>query len=201
MYMMASIVYLVFGLALTSMCINVVQEKLSDSFRQASAKIGATIGLRVSDEDGTITPVIQGELPEVHGLAVNRSDSFNLQVNNLNNLSVAGPPKSQSTDISETDRSLKVTVCLAHSYQKIKLPSPREMGDVSNAPIPTSRAVKRPKSVPGIKVQVIAHVKIPGLQYASRRGALYSSRRREVAAGSSRELHKPAKRLQCRRLK
>nr|CAD7263703.1 unnamed protein product [Timema shepardi] len=97
MYMMASIVYLVFGLALTSMCINVVQEKLSDSFRQASAKIGATIGLRVSDEDGTITPVIQGELPEVHGLTVNRSDSCNLQVNNLNNLSVAGPPKSQST--------------------------------------------------------------------------------------------------------
>nr|CAD7597320.1 unnamed protein product [Timema genevievae] len=97
MYMMASIVYLVFGLALTSMCINVVQEKLSDSFRQASAKIGATIGLRVSDEDGTITPVIQGELPEVHGLAFNRSDSCNLQVNNLNHLSVAGPPKSQST--------------------------------------------------------------------------------------------------------
>jgi hypothetical protein len=45
------------------------QEKLSDSFRQASAKIGATIGLRVSEEDGTITPVppVQIELPEVHG--------------------------------------------------------------------------------------------------------------------------------------
>ncbi|XP_069692216.1 potassium channel subfamily K member 18 isoform X2 [Periplaneta americana] len=68
MYMMASIVYLVFGLALTSMCINVVQEKLSDSFRQASAKIGATIGLKVNEEDGTITPVppVQIELPEVH---------------------------------------------------------------------------------------------------------------------------------------
>jgi uncharacterized membrane protein SpoIIM required for sporulation len=68
-YLMASIVYLVFGLALTSMCINVVQEKLSDSFRQASAKIGATIGLRVNEEDGTITPVppVQIELPEVHG--------------------------------------------------------------------------------------------------------------------------------------
>lgn len=45
MFMMASIVYLVFGLALTSMCINVVQLKLSDSFRQASAKIRETIGL------------------------------------------------------------------------------------------------------------------------------------------------------------
>jgi hypothetical protein len=44
------------------------QEKLSDSFRQASAKIGATIGLRVNEEDGTITPVppVQIEMPEVH---------------------------------------------------------------------------------------------------------------------------------------
>ncbi|KAK3912850.1 TWiK family of potassium channels protein 18 [Frankliniella fusca] len=55
MYMMASIVYLIFGLALTSMCINVVQEKLSDSFRQASAKIGATIGLRIAEEEAAST--------------------------------------------------------------------------------------------------------------------------------------------------
>lgn len=49
-YMMGSILYLVFGLALTSMCINVVQVKLSDHFRQASAKIGATIGLQMQEE-------------------------------------------------------------------------------------------------------------------------------------------------------
>ncbi|KAF6209369.1 hypothetical protein GE061_015116 [Apolygus lucorum] len=68
MYMMLSIVYLAFGLALTSMCINVVQEKLSDSFRKASAKIGATIGLKVSDDDGTISPVspTHVEIAEVH---------------------------------------------------------------------------------------------------------------------------------------
>lgn len=48
-FMMASIIYLVFGLALTSMCINVVQLKLSDSFRQASAKIGATIGFNMAE--------------------------------------------------------------------------------------------------------------------------------------------------------
>uniref|UniRef100_A0A1B6DG40 Potassium channel domain-containing protein n=1 Tax=Clastoptera arizonana TaxID=38151 RepID=A0A1B6DG40_9HEMI len=74
MYMMASIVYLVFGLALTSMCINVVQEKLSDSFRQASAKIGATIGLRVAEEDGSITPVppIAVEVAEVHGVTMKK---------------------------------------------------------------------------------------------------------------------------------
>uniref|UniRef100_A0A0K8SZ63 Potassium channel domain-containing protein n=2 Tax=Lygus hesperus TaxID=30085 RepID=A0A0K8SZ63_LYGHE len=68
MYMMLSIVYLAFGLALTSMCINVVQEKLSDTFRKASAKIGATIGLKVSDDDGTISPVspTHVEIAEVH---------------------------------------------------------------------------------------------------------------------------------------
>lgn len=57
MFMMASILYLVFGLALTSMCINVVQEKLSDTFKQASAKIGATIGLKVAEEDGSLVPI------------------------------------------------------------------------------------------------------------------------------------------------
>ncbi|XP_049880533.1 uncharacterized protein LOC126377000 [Pectinophora gossypiella] len=57
MFMMASILYLVFGLALTSMCINVVQVKLSDTFRQASAKLGATIGLKVAEEDGSLVPI------------------------------------------------------------------------------------------------------------------------------------------------
>ena len=54
-----------------------VQEKLSDSFRQASAKIGATIGLRVNEEDGMITPVppVQIELPEVHGTITTKSQS------------------------------------------------------------------------------------------------------------------------------
>lgn len=60
-YMMASIIYLIFGLSLTSMCINVVQVKLSNSFRQASAKIGATIGLTLAEEEArsslNLTPV------------------------------------------------------------------------------------------------------------------------------------------------
>lgn len=68
MYMMGSIVYLVFGMALTSMCINVVQVKLSDSFRQASAKIGATIGLKVAEEDGSLAAITPPpvEIPAVH---------------------------------------------------------------------------------------------------------------------------------------
>lgn len=68
-YMMTSIIYLVFGLALTSMCINVVQVKLSDSFRQASAKIGATIGLSMAEEEAlnsqNITP--NTDMPGIHG--------------------------------------------------------------------------------------------------------------------------------------
>ncbi|XP_025406703.1 TWiK family of potassium channels protein 18-like isoform X2 [Sipha flava] len=55
--MIVSIVYLVFGLALTSMCINVVQEKLQNSFRQATTKISATIGLGLPRvDDGTELP-------------------------------------------------------------------------------------------------------------------------------------------------
>lgn len=45
-HMVISIIYLVFGLALTSMCINVVQLKLSDHFRHASSKI---IGLQMAE--------------------------------------------------------------------------------------------------------------------------------------------------------
>lgn len=66
--MVVSLVYLIFGLALMSMCINVVQAKLSDTFNQASAKIGATIGLTVTEDDGEIVPVPAApvEIPEVH---------------------------------------------------------------------------------------------------------------------------------------
>ncbi|CAG5077430.1 Similar to twk-18: TWiK family of potassium channels protein 18 (Caenorhabditis elegans) [Cotesia congregata] len=66
-YMMCSIVYLVFGLALTSMCINVVQVMLSDSFKHATQKIGATIGFAIADEDGSIpAPVPLVEVAQVH---------------------------------------------------------------------------------------------------------------------------------------
>lgn len=45
MFMMATFIYLLFGLALTSMCINVVQEKLSAIFEMAKLRIGTTVGL------------------------------------------------------------------------------------------------------------------------------------------------------------
>lgn len=44
MFMMATFIYLLFGLALTSMCINVVQEKLSAIFEKARMQLGTSIG-------------------------------------------------------------------------------------------------------------------------------------------------------------
>lgn len=62
--MMASIIYLIFGLALTSMCINVVQLKLSDHFRQASTKIiGQQLAEAVSQASAPHSP--GGELQSV----------------------------------------------------------------------------------------------------------------------------------------
>lgn len=63
-YMVISIIYLVFGLALTSMCINVVQLKLSDHFRQASSKI---IGLQMAEAASqNSAPQSPNDLQSVH---------------------------------------------------------------------------------------------------------------------------------------
>jgi len=64
--MIVSIVYLVFGLALTSMCINVVQEKLQNSFRQATTKISATIGLGLPRTDNNEpTPIVVNDMTTI----------------------------------------------------------------------------------------------------------------------------------------
>ncbi|KAJ8928749.1 hypothetical protein NQ314_018601 [Rhamnusium bicolor] len=74
--MIVSIVYLVFGLALMSMCINVVQEKLTDTFKQASAKLGATVGFEVDDNGSVITATPDNvELPSVHDPAAIDSEN------------------------------------------------------------------------------------------------------------------------------
>ncbi|KAK4876191.1 hypothetical protein RN001_012613 [Aquatica leii] len=81
--MMMSVVYLVFGLALMSMCINVVQVKLSDTFSDASAKLGATIGLNVNEDDGsidTVTPPLV-EVPSVHEMQTDLDDEDKQAIN------------------------------------------------------------------------------------------------------------------------
>lgn len=82
MYMMSSILYLVFGLSLTSMCINVVQLKLSDTFKQASAKLGATIGLKVAEEDGSLVPITP---PPVEIVPVHKPNMEKLESKNKEN--------------------------------------------------------------------------------------------------------------------
>lgn len=75
-YVMLSMIYLIFGLALTSMFINVVQIKLSDHFKRASAKVGATIGMGMSSEFGDDLAGSQvktpSELASVHGSRLGR---------------------------------------------------------------------------------------------------------------------------------
>ncbi|KAK0165125.1 hypothetical protein PV328_003674 [Microctonus aethiopoides] len=81
-YMMCSIVYLVFGLALTSMCINVVQVMLSDSFKHATQKIGATIGFDVPEYDGSIepAPLPPVELAEVHATIIEEDEDLHKEI-------------------------------------------------------------------------------------------------------------------------
>ncbi|XP_070068414.1 TWiK family of potassium channels protein 18 isoform X2 [Drosophila takahashii] len=74
-YVMASMIYLIFGLALTSMFINVVQIKLSDHFKTASAKVGATIGMNMASEfgdEGGSQLKTPSELASVHGSRLDR---------------------------------------------------------------------------------------------------------------------------------
>ncbi|KAJ8985975.1 hypothetical protein NQ317_013858 [Molorchus minor] len=83
--MILSIVYLVFGLALMSMCINVVQEKLSDTFKKASAKLGATIGFQMEEDGSVVTmPPETVEIPGVHDPAVIDADGIKPTINNVN---------------------------------------------------------------------------------------------------------------------
>lgn len=56
-FMMCTIIYMIFGLALTSMFINVVQIEISDKFKGVKAKIQATIGLSEREISSTPTDI------------------------------------------------------------------------------------------------------------------------------------------------
>ena len=47
--MIALSIYLLFGLALTSMCINVIQEQLAVAFEEAKLRLGNTMGFEITD--------------------------------------------------------------------------------------------------------------------------------------------------------
>ncbi|EDW72564.1 uncharacterized protein Dwil_GK20972 [Drosophila willistoni] len=102
-YVMVSMIYLIFGLALTSMFINVVQIKLSDHFKRASAKVGATIGMNMAseygDENGSQikTP---SEMASVHGSRLGR-----IEEDGQESTPTAAPPP-PLTSILRTPRPL-----------------------------------------------------------------------------------------------
>ncbi|XP_039481025.1 TWiK family of potassium channels protein 7 isoform X2 [Drosophila santomea] len=83
-YVMVSMIYLMFGLALTSMFINVVQIKLSDHFKMASAKVGATIGMNMASElgdEGGSQVKTPSELASVHGSRLDRIEEDGQEAN------------------------------------------------------------------------------------------------------------------------
>ncbi|XP_052842083.1 uncharacterized protein LOC128256069 isoform X2 [Drosophila gunungcola] len=83
-YVMVSMIYLIFGLALTSMFINVVQIKLSDHFKRASAKVGATIGMNMASEfgdEGGSQVKTPSELASVHGSRLDRIEEDGQEAN------------------------------------------------------------------------------------------------------------------------
>lgn len=81
LYMMASIFYLIFGLALTSMCINVVQVTLSNHFKTASSKI---IGLQIAEatSQSSVPQSPTSELQSVH--ATNSIDNIGAETPSVN---------------------------------------------------------------------------------------------------------------------
>ncbi|XP_044262146.1 uncharacterized protein LOC123009722 [Tribolium madens] len=124
--MMVSIVYLVFGLALMSMCINVVQAKLSDTFQQASTKIGATIGLSVAEDDGAITTVVPDnvEMVPVHDDSKNPTKDKQMETfNESTSIKSIGTPTSVKTSNSV---SSKKQVGFAKPRPHLIIPSPQE---------------------------------------------------------------------------
>ncbi|XP_045129641.1 uncharacterized protein LOC123515187 isoform X2 [Portunus trituberculatus] len=76
-FMMMTTVYLVFGLALTAMCINIIQEKMTNTFRAATEKMKESIQLMMNNaaqgEDGEGSEGIdlpegkEVEVAKVHG--------------------------------------------------------------------------------------------------------------------------------------
>lgn len=56
-YMLASIGYLVFGLALTAMCLQVLQTRLDGGLQRICERVGATIGLDIGEQRATVATV------------------------------------------------------------------------------------------------------------------------------------------------
>ncbi|XP_017073103.2 uncharacterized protein LOC108109184 isoform X1 [Drosophila eugracilis] len=102
-YVMASMIYLIFGLALTSMFINVVQIKLSDHFKTASAKVGATIGMNMASEfgdEGGSQVKTPSEMASVHGSRLDRIEEDGQEASQPPLTSILRPPRPLSPTLN-----------------------------------------------------------------------------------------------------
>ncbi|KAL7645882.1 UNVERIFIED_CONTAM: hypothetical protein RMT77_002779 [Armadillidium vulgare] len=71
-FMMATALYLVFGLALTAMCINIIQEKLTNTFREASTKLKVSFS-KIMESSQMTGDCIEG--PVIEGPVLDKSDN------------------------------------------------------------------------------------------------------------------------------
>lgn len=75
--MLGSILYLVFGLALTSMCINVLQNQCTEGFGKVRTKIGAIFGMWVDADP--VENVRNGNVPQQRVRKVKKRSSKKLK--------------------------------------------------------------------------------------------------------------------------
>jgi hypothetical protein len=122
--MIAASIYILFGLALTSMCINVIQEKLSQSLERAKERLGARIGLTSGPEvaDGYDTADQQS-----NGSRVDKETARPISLNNNKDGSVGSSRKSSST---ETDPKPKVILQDKNVGDKLKMRRQQKKSDI-----------------------------------------------------------------------
>lgn len=101
-FMMCSILYLVFGLALTSMFINVVQIKLSDTFKQASIKLSTTIGIDLPPDENAEGAAENAEASPNAALDTKMSPTSTTPANEIDlKVPPLAPPRPNSNNVRE----------------------------------------------------------------------------------------------------
>lgn len=97
--MIGTFIYLLFGLALTSMCINVVQEKIHATFLRAKMQIGEKMGLdleQIMADDYYDGSVGMGDVEDEN------EDANSVAISQANSLSAHHGPDNEIIDPSET---------------------------------------------------------------------------------------------------
>jgi hypothetical protein len=104
--MIALSIYLLFGLALTSMCINVIQEQLAVAFEEAKLRLGNTMGFEVDPNAGPGDAAVggggSGVGDEASATMPKRASSAKPEGNNSNNNKGKKPDDRMTTAVTES---------------------------------------------------------------------------------------------------